>query len=486
MNLRSPSRRRLAAAGGIILSATLAVGLSASPAYAEAEVLGADHPDAVPGSYIVVLEDGAARGDSGSQASNLAGRYAGQVEFVYDAALTGFSARMSETAARRLAADPAVAYVEQDRMVSVEDTQFDPPSWGLDRIDQRTPMYNSQYRYRNEGSDVNIYIVDTGVRLTHDDFGGRAFTGYDAVTSGGSATDCNGHGTHVAGTAAGSSYGVAKQARIYSVRVFNCRGQGSMSQIVSGVDWVTSHAARPAVVNMSLSGSGWGSGAVDDAVNNSIDSGIVYVVAAGNDDSDACDVTPARVNRAITVAATNGDDDRAWFSNRGSCVDMFAPGVSIVSAVHSSDTAMALKSGTSMAAPHVTGAAAIVMSANPDWSEGMVRGRLFTDATLNKVGDTAGSPNRLLFAGTANTRPYVTRLRCESGNNQFVCQMSHHVWSGSASISWRLNGTTVPGWDGQVSVFGNCTSSTVVQAVATNSVGSHSRSWSKCRSGPWL
>jgi subtilisin family serine protease len=305
-------------------------------------------------------------------------------------------------------------------------------------------------------------------------------------SSGGNATDCHGHGTHVAGTAAGSSYGVAKQARIYSVRVLGCDGTGSVSQIVAGVNWVTNNAVKPAVANMSLSGGSWFTGAIDDAVNNSISRGITYVVAAGNDDASACDRTPARVPAAITVGATTMTDARASFSNYGSCVDLFAPGVSITSAFRTSDTATTTMNGTSMAAPHVAGAAAIILSANPTWTTGPVAKRLYADATNGVVSDPSGSPNRLLYAGTANTKPIITRLQCDSGNSQFLCTLSYHVWSGSVSVSWNLNGVAVPGWNGQTAVNGSCTTSTVLQAVVSNSQGSGTQSWSQCRTGPFL
>ena len=487
MRLGIPSLRRVAAVGGIIISAVLAVGLAAPPAQAQGTIRGAGHADAVPGSYIVVLKEDVNKvnkNEVAAQASKLTNRYGGKVGFVYDAALNGFSATMSETAARRLAAHPSVKYVEQDAMVSIEAQNN--PTWGLDRIDQRSSSLNSFYDWRNTASNVRIYILDTGVRLTHNEFGGRAFTGFDAITSGGSATDCNGHGTHVAATAAGATYGVAKQARIYSVRVLNCSGSGSKSQIVAGVNWVTNNAVKPAVANMSLGAPGTFNGAIDDAVNNSINRGITYVVSAGNDNGNACDKTPARVAAAITVASTTSTDARSSFSNWGSCVDIFAPGSSILSARHTSDTATITMSGTSMAAPHVAGAAAIILSANPTWTTGAVQRRLYGDATNNVVGDPKGSPNRLLYAGTASTKPIITRLHCESGNSQFLCSVSHHTWSGTVSHSWKLNGTTVPAWNGQTFVNGSCTSGTVLQAVVSNSQGSSTENWSSCRTGPWL
>jgi subtilisin family serine protease len=473
--------------GGIVLPTLLALGLAASPAHAaEGRILGAGHADAVAGSYIVALRDAAVPHGVAAHASDLAGRYGGKVGFVYDAALTGFSVTMSEAAARRLAAHPAVDYVEQDLLVHLQATQTDPPSWGLDRVDQRNRPLDSTYNYRNTASNVRIYILDTGVRRTHDEFGGRAFIGFDAITSGGAANDCNGHGTHVAATAAGSSYGVAKQARIYSVRVLNCQGSGTTSQVVAGVNWVTGNAVKPAVANMSLSFAGTSS-SVNNAVANSIASGITYVVSAGNNSANACDFSPAKVPAAITVGSTTSTDARSSFSNFGSCVDLFAPGSSISSAWHTNDSATNVLNGTSMAAPHVAGAAAIAVSANPGWSAGNVIKRVMADTTTGVVSNPGtGSPNRLLYAGTGGTAPIVTSLQCESGNNQFTCFMGYHSYTSPVTITWKLNGNTVPAWTGQQSVFGSCTSSTVVQVVASNSIGSGSMNWSNCRSGPWL
>lgn len=400
--------------------------------------------------------------------------------------LAGFSATMSETAARRLAADPAVAYVEQDRLVSIDQSQSSPP-WNLDRSDERQFSQDFSYTPRNAGANVRIYVLDTGVRLTHSEFGGRAATGYDAVTKNGKAVDCNGHGTHVAAIAAGSTFGIAKQARIVSVRVLGCDGTGSVSQIVAGVNWVTANAVRPAVANMSLGVTGSSAGSVDDAVTNSINAGITYVVSAGNNNTNACNQTPARVPGAITVAAVTTGDFRAGFSNFGPCVDIFAPGVMISSAWFTSDTATSFQNGTSIATPHVAGAAAMVLSANPTWTTAQVRRRLNADATtgvLSNAGD--GSPDRLLYVGTELTAPIVTRLDCQSGNNMFVCSMAYHSWGGTASVSWKQNGYVVPGWNGKLSVSGNCSSNTVVQAVASNSAGSGTLEWSGCRSGPWL
>jgi subtilisin family serine protease len=394
-----PSRRRiLGSLGGVTLAAALIAALTATPAHAEGTILAAGHPDAVSGSYIVALKDDAvsSRGVE-ARAASLTNRYGGEVGFVYDAAITGFSVTMSEAAARRLAAHPAVDYVEQDMMFQLADTQTNPPSWGLDRIDQRNLPLDNSYTYPTTASNTNIYVLDTGVRLSHNDFGGRAFTGFDAITSGGSANDCHGHGTHVAGTAAGSSHGVAKGARIFSVRVLSCTGGGTTSQIVAGINWVTNNHIKPAVANMSLGGSGTNT-TMNNAVANSINAGVTYAIAAGNSNANACNFSPAQVSTAITVGSTQSNDARSSFSNFGTCVNIFAPGTGITSAWHTSNSATNTISGTSMASPHVAGAAAIVLSANPSFSPAQVMNQLISDSTTGVISNVgSGSPNRLLY-----------------------------------------------------------------------------------------
>jgi subtilisin family serine protease len=370
--------------------AAVALGGAASAASPTGEIRAAGGPTAVAGSYIVVLKSGATAG-----AGTLAGRYGGSVGFTYTAALRGFEARVTASAARRLAADPAVAYVEQNHTVSLAATQSPVPSWGLDRSDQRSLPLNNSYTYPNTAPNVHAYIIDTGIRFSHTDFGGRATSGFDAI-DGGSADDCHGHGTHVAGTTGGSQFGIAKGVALVGVRVLNCAGSGTVAQVVAGVDWVTGNAIRPAVANMSLGGSA--SSAIDNAVANSISSGVSYAIAAGNSNADACRFSPARVPTAITVGATQINDQRASFSNRGRCLDLFAPGVGITSAWATGDSATNTISGTSMATPHVAGAAALVLSANPGFTAQQVRDRLVSDATAGVVGDAGRrSPNLLLF-----------------------------------------------------------------------------------------
>ena len=397
-----PRRRALRALAVTAAAAAFAAAAS-TPALAAptGEIRYAGAADAVSGSYVVVLKGDAvgtantlaARTAVPDRAAGLAKRYGGNVGTVWSSALTGYSAKMTPAQARRLAADPAVAYVEQDRVMTTQGSQTG-ATWGLDRIDQRNLPLNSTYTYPNTASNVRAYIIDTGIRTTHSDFGGRATWGTNTVDT--NNTDCNGHGTHVAGTVGGTKYGVAKSVRLVAVKVLNCSGSGTTAGVISGVNWVTSNAVKPAVANMSLGGGA--STTLDNAVANSINSGITYALAAGNSSANACNSSPARVASAITVGATTSTDARASYSNYGSCVDIFAPGSSITSAWRTSDTATNSISGTSMASPHVAGAAALVLSANTSYTPAQVASYLTSNATTGKVTSPgSGSPNRLLF-----------------------------------------------------------------------------------------
>jgi subtilisin family serine protease len=394
MSLLSKARRITLVFGLATAGATAAALAASSPAFAaEGQIQAADATSAVNGSYIVVFKSGAT--DVGATAARLVGRHGGAVRQTYSSALRGFELGASALQARRLAADPEVAYVEQNQVLHLDATQANPPSWGLDRIDQRNLPLNSSYTYPNTASSVHAYIIDTGIRFTHTTFGGRATSGFDAV-DGGSADDCHGHGTHVAGTVGGSQYGVAKGVQIVGVRVLNCSGSGTTAQVVAGINWVSANRVLPAVANMSLGGGI--STSIDNAVNNSINAGVSYAVAAGNESTNACNRSPARVAAAITVGATSRTDARASFSNFGTCVDIFAPGVGITSSWRTSNTATNTISGTSMATPHVAGAAAIVLSAHPTFTPAQVRNQLVNAATTGVVTNPGtGSPNRLLF-----------------------------------------------------------------------------------------
>ncbi|MER5205997.1 S8 family peptidase [Streptomyces sp. NPDC002825] len=396
--MRSPARRTRA----LIPAAVLAAGLlAATPAH------GADHPDlrlapaetAIAGSWIVVLKDTAPTSVRPAAAS-LAGRY-DTLTHVYSSSLRGFSVKASAAQARSLASDPRVAYVEQDARVTIDSTQSN-ATWGLDRIDQRQLPLDTSYTYNTTASNVSIYVIDTGVRTSHQEFGGRAVIGTDTVGDGQNGNDCNGHGTHVSGTTAGSTYGVAKGAKIVGVRVLNCQGSGTTSGVVAGIDWVTANAVKPAVANMSLGGGA--STSLDDAVKRSVASGVSYAIAAGNGNQggkaqDACNYSPARVPEAITVGATDKTDTKASWSNYGTCVDLFAPGVGITSSWNTNDTATNTISGTSMATPHVAGVAALYLSGHPSATPTQVRDAMVAATTSGVVKSAGtGSPNRLLYS----------------------------------------------------------------------------------------
>ncbi|MGI5480917.1 S8 family peptidase [Streptomyces lavendofoliae] len=406
--MRTP-RRRLAAAGATVVAALALGTLSALPATAaaaapEGVIENAGAPGAIAGSYIVTLDESAA--DAESKAGRaVAARYGAKIEKTYTSALNGYAVELSEAQARKLAADPAVDSVVQNRVFTITGTQPSPPSWGLDRIDQRALPLNQSYTYPEPvGEGVTAYIIDTGVRITHSDFGGRATYGYDAIDNDNTAQDGHGHGTHVAGTVAGSAYGVAKKARIVGVRVLNNSGSGTTAQVVAGIDWVTRNAVKPAVANMSLGGGV--DSALDTAVRNSIASGVTYAIAAGNDGRDASNSSPARVAEAITVGSTTSTDARSSFSNYGSLVDLFAPGSSITSSWNTGDTATNTISGTSMATPHVAGAAALYLANNRTATPSQVATALTSAATTGVVGNPGtGSPNRLLYVGDGGTTP---------------------------------------------------------------------------------
>lgn len=382
----------------------------------------ASSADRVADRYIVVLKPGA---DGRGLAERTAREHGGTVHYVYQHALNGFAATLRAQALEALRRNPQVDFIEQDQVMYLGASQS-PATWGLDRADQRNLPLNNTYNYWYNGSGVHVYVIDTGLRADHAEFTGRVGNGWSYIADGLGAADCgNGHGTHVAGTIAGSTWGVAKGATVHPVRVFDCNGTPTSSSVVAGVDGVTANAIKPAVANMSL----WGgaSTALDNAVRNSIASGVTYVVIAGNNSGqNACNYSPARVAEAITVASTTSTDARSSFSNVGSCVDLFAPGSSITSAGISSSTSTSVMSGTSMAAPHVAGAAALYLQTNPSATAAQVHSEIVGNATTGKV-TSAGtnSPNRLLFS--------LRRLTTSISGPTYISTEGVYTWTVTAS-----------------------------------------------------
>ncbi len=391
----------ISAATAVTAGATLlALPAGAASAPAEGTVYGADAKGAIDGSYIVMLKDGAEKSGAhavSTEGKNLAERYGGKLERTYSSAVHGFSASgLDKTEAKRLAADPSVAKVVQNHRFTINAAQEAPPSWGLDRIDQADTKGDGKYTYPDSaGEGVTAYVIDTGVRISHKDFGGRAAYGFNAVDNNDKAEDGNGHGTHVAGTIAGTAHGVAKKAKIVAVRVLDAQGSGTTEQVVAGIDWVTKNHKGPSVANMSLGGGA--DEALDAAVQKAIASGVTFAVAAGNESTDAGKGSPARVKEAITVASSTKDDKQSDFSNFGSVVDLYAPGSDITSDWNDSDSGTKTISGTSMATPHVTGAAAVYLAGHKDATPQQVADALTKGATADKIGNPSeGTAHKLL------------------------------------------------------------------------------------------
>ena len=379
----------------------------------------------IPNEYIVVLHDQV--GDVAGTASGAA-RAGAQVTAQWERALKGFAIRATPEVVRGLRADPRVKFVEANGVMTASGTQAPAPSWGLDRIDQANLPLDNSYTYPNTGAGVHAYIIDTGIFLTHTDFTGRVSNGFDAVTPGGTANDCAGHGTHVSGTLGGTTFGVAKTVTLHPVRVLDCSGSGSFAQVISGINWVAANRITPAVANMSLGG-GF-SAAVNAATTALVAANVTTAVASGNSTLDACNFSPASTPNAITVNAENKLGNHSSFSNFGPCTDIYAPGSNIISDWFTSNTATATLSGTSMASPHVAGAAALFLSANPASTPAQVAAALINNAGLNKVGNVpANTPNKLLniqfIGGSPGNLPPVANytITCQTATVPHTCTL---------------------------------------------------------------
>ena len=457
------------------------------------ELRTADRP--IEGRYIVVLKENAARlANERSSAARvsvaareIASTHRSKLVRSYEHALRGFVVEADDAALARLLSDPRVAYVEEDGVATINPTQTG-ATWGIDRSDQRDLPLNGNYIYDTTAVGVHAYIVDTGVLTGHTQFTGRMGNGFRAIPDDGRGTsDCNGHGTHVAGTVGGTTWGIAKGVTIHPVRVFGCGNSGAWSEIIAGIDWVTANRVLPAVANMSLGGGA--NTSVDTAVNNLVNSGVTVVVAAGNGyGADACGYSPARVANALTIGSTDSNDARSSFSNVGTCLDMFAPGGSITSAGIANTSASAVLSGTSMASPHVAGAAALHLANNPSATPAQVATALINASTPNKVTNAGtGSPNRLLYTlgggGGGGTPPTITNFLCpdyaNSGGGMYWCEVTYSSAT-PATVRW-------PNGSGGLYYTGRCSSGSrpTVTVTVSNAYGSVSSSRTfTCPTGP--
>ncbi|MDP2635191.1 MULTISPECIES: S8 family serine peptidase [unclassified Pseudoalteromonas] len=441
------------------LSFAVLIGLSAGQTHA-AELLSVDTNRAIEGKYIVVFKtptvlntqsSDAIADFASTQSASLSNLYNVDIAQEFGGVLNGVVINASAQKVQQMLSNPNIEYIEQDQIMSVAplaQTNANQPNaiWGLDRIDQQSLPLNSNYYYDFDGSGVTAYVIDTGVRVSHNEFGNRASHGYDFIDNDADATDCNGHGTHVAGTIGGSAYGVAKNVNIVGVRVLGCNGSGSNSGVIAGINWVKNNASGPSVANMSLGGGA--SQATDDAVNNAVAAGISFVVAAGNDNRNACNYSPARAANAITVGSTTSSDSRSSFSNYGNCLDIYAPGSSIKSAWYNSNSATNTISGTSMAAPHVAGAVALFLDETPSLSPSQIDTKLSQRSTKNTVSDAkSGSPNELLY--TLDGGVIEPPIENELTNGQSVsvsgAQGSNTFYkltvpAGSSALTFDMNG----------------------------------------------
>jgi len=369
----------------------------AAPNLLNSAIVSSQAKGIIKNQYIVILNKDI--GPAKDFAQNIAKQHGGRILQSYDSALKGFAIYLPDTAGtafiEAMKKNPQVLSVENDTVVNIDATTQTNPDWGLDRIDQKALPLNSTYSYSQTGTGTTAYIVDTGILSTHQEFSGRVLSGYTAISDGNGTTDCNGHGTHVAGTVGGTTYGVAKNVKLVPVRILGCDGSGASSNVIAGLDWILKNGSKPAVVNMSLGGAA--SSSLDSAVENLYNNGYVMVVAAGNSNTDACTSSPARTSNAITVAATDNTDTRASYSNYGSCVDIFAPGSQINSSWIGSNTATKVLNGTSMATPHVAGVVAELLQSTPTATPQTITSNLLNQATSDVVKNPSGSPNRLLY-----------------------------------------------------------------------------------------
>lgn len=425
----------------------------------------------IKNQYIVVLQAGS---DLPAQAAAaIAKQHGGQVLFTYNRAIRGFAVRIPEQATSAfltaMQKNPQVSYVEEDTLMQTNTITQSNPVWGLDRIDQHNLPLSKSFNYNKTGSGVNAYIVDTGILASHQEFNGRVQTGYSAIADNNGTNDCNGHGTHVAGTVGGSTYGIAKNVGLVPVRVLDCAGSGAMSGVIAGLDWIIQNGRKSAVVNMSLGGSAYST--LDTAIDNLFNNGYVPVVAAGNANTDACTSSPARAGKAITVAATDSTDTRASYSNYGSCVDLFAPGSQITSAWIGSNSSAATASGTSMASPHVAGVVATMLENNSTATPQSITDQLLNQSTINLIQNPMSSPNRLLYnlIDTQTITPVPSIIAHISKLNATTLRYRNGTWRANVTISVvDSNNLAVPNATvtGSFSVGGsnlNCTTNSLGQ-----------------------